>query len=64
MPMNPKTKHGLVYAKPGNCDRARSHEEVAAAALKQAEGVKTGLSHKEQLNPVDEFGYPVIGGYL
>jgi len=64
MPMNPKTKHGLIYARPGNCDRARTREEVAASEIKDSEGIKSGLSLQDPTDRIDEFGYPILGGML
>lgn len=54
-----RTKNGLIYQRPGNCDKARTHEEVAAEQNKDSEGVKTGLVSQKPINPVDEFGYPI-----
>ena len=42
-----KGKLGLVYQPPGNCDTARSHDEVE----KTGESLKEGLAHKEEIYP-------------
>ena len=41
-----KTKVGLVYERPGNTDRARSHEEIARY---EEDGLSTGVNRRESL---------------
>lgn len=55
--MYDKTKVGLIYAKPGNQCKARTRDEVAAAAaVKTSDGVKSGLSHQEAMNRPEGYG--------
>ena len=56
--MDPKTKYGLIYQRPGNCDRARSHEEVAKDS---GGGVESGLSVKKPLREYQDVYGIVLG---
>lgn len=48
------TKRGLIYAKPGNRDTARSHEEVAKDNVEG--GYESGLVRKTPMCPSRAMG--------
>ena len=49
--MSAKGKYGLVYKRPENCDKPRTHEEVA----KDESSLKEGLASKRPMRPEDNY---------
>ena len=47
------TKRGLIYSKPGNRDKVKSHEEIAKDS---GGGVSEGLSKKKPMCPSRAMG--------